>query len=167
MKKVDYLVIQSTESGEGIPVTKSDIIELHTADEALGGYGFNRPGIDYLIQPDGAMETLVSEDNPTTVDLWGISEGKKGVLGICKHIAYVGGRTEKEVKSKDSRTTAQTKSLEAIVRFYILKFPTIQVLGLDEAPAMKGKENPAFSVSIWLEEIGVPEINIFKKIKKE
>ncbi|WP_027395132.1 N-acetylmuramoyl-L-alanine amidase [Aquimarina latercula] len=167
MKKVDYLIIQSTESGEGIPVTKEDIIDLHTSDKKLGGYGFNRPGIDYLIQPDGSMETLVSEDNPTNVDLWGISEGKKGVLGICKHIAYVGGRTEKEVKPKDSRTTAQINSLEAIVKFYILKFPKIQVLGLDEAPAMKGKENPAFSVSIWLEEIGVPEINIFKKIKKE
>ncbi|WP_271769169.1 N-acetylmuramoyl-L-alanine amidase [Aquimarina algiphila] len=167
MKKVDYLIIQSTESGEGIPVTKEDIIDLHTSDKKLGGYGFNRPGIDYLIQPDGSMKTLVSEDNPTTVDLWGISEGKKGVLGICKHIAYVGGRTEKEVKPKDSRTTAQIKSLEAIVKFYVLKFPKIQVLGLDEAPAMKGKENPAFSVSIWLEEIGVPEINIFKKIKKE
>lgn len=167
MKKVDYLVIQSTESGEGIPVTKEDIIDLHTTDKKIGGYGFNRPGIDYLIQPDGSMETLVSEDNPTIVDLWGISEGKQGVLGICKHIAYLGGRTEKEVKSKDSRTTEQIKSLEAIVKFYVLKFPKIQVLGLDEAPAMKGKENPAFSVSIWLEEIGVPEINIFKKIKKE
>lgn len=167
MKKVDYLIIQSTESGEGIPVTKADIIELHTTDEAQGGYGFNRPGIDYLIQPDGSLETLISEDNPTTVDLWGISEGKKGLLGVCKHIAYVGGRTEKEVKSKDSRTTAQTKSLEAIVRFYILKFPKIQVLGLDEAPAKKGNENPAFSVSVWLEQIGVDERNIFKKIKKK
>ncbi|WP_281989714.1 N-acetylmuramoyl-L-alanine amidase [Aquimarina aggregata] len=167
MKKVDYLIIQSTGSGEGIPVTKEDIIDLHTTDKRQGGFGFNRPGIDYLIQPDGIMETLISEDNPTTVDLWGVSEGKKGVVGICKHIAYVGGRTEKEVKSKDSRTMAQIKSLEAIVKFYILKFPEIQVLGLDEAPAMKGEENPAFNVSVWLEEIDVAEQNIFKKIKKE
>jgi len=29
MKNVDYLIIQSTESGEGIPVTKADIIDLH------------------------------------------------------------------------------------------------------------------------------------------
>ncbi|WP_298546136.1 N-acetylmuramoyl-L-alanine amidase [uncultured Aquimarina sp.] len=166
MKKVDYLIIQSTASGEGIPVSKADIIELHTTEERLGGFGFNRPGIDYLIQPDGTMETLVSEDNPTTVDLWGISEGKQGIIGVCKHIAYAGGRTEKGVKSKDSRTTAQQQSLEAIVKFYVLKFPKIQVLGLNEAPAKKGEENPAFDVSIWLEEIGVPEINIFKKVKK-
>lgn len=167
MKKVDYLIIQSTASGEGIPITKGDIIDLHTTDKQQGGYGFNRPGIDYLIGLDGSMETLVSEDNPTTVDLWGISEGKQGIIGVCKHIAYAGGRTEKEVKSKDSRTTEQIKSLEAIVKFYVLKFPKIQVLGLDEAPTMKGKENPAFNVAIWLEEIGVPEINIFKKIKKK
>lgn len=166
MKKVDYLIIQSTESGEGIPVTKSDIIELHTTDERQGGFGFNRPGIDYLIQPDGSLETLISEDNPTAVDLWGISEGKNGVLGVCKHIAYVGGRTEKGVKPKDTRTTEQNKSLEAIVKFYTLKFPSIQVLGFDEAPTKKENENPAFSVSNWLEEIGIPEQHIFKKIKK-
>lgn len=166
MKKVDYLIIQSTESGEGIPVTKADIIDLHTTEKKQGGYGFNRPGIDYLIQPDGTMETFVSEDNPTTVDLWGISEGKHGILGICKHIAYAGGRTEKEVKSKDSRTTAQKNSLETIVKFYILKFPKIEVLGFNEAPTKEGEENPSFDVSIWLEEIGVSERNIFKKIEK-
>ncbi|WP_299186631.1 N-acetylmuramoyl-L-alanine amidase [uncultured Aquimarina sp.] len=167
MKNVDYLVIQSTESGEGIPITKEDIIDLHTTDKRQGGFGFNRPGIDYLIGLDGTMETLVSEDNPTTVDLWGVSKGKQGIIGVCKHIAYAGGRTEKEVKSKDSRTKLQQQSLEAIVKFYVLKFPKIQVLGLNEAPAKKGEENPAFDVSIWLEEIGIPEINIFKKIKKQ
>lgn len=166
MKKVDYLVLQSTASGEGIPVTKADIIDLHTADIANGGYGFNRPGIDYLVQPDGSLETIVSENTPTMVDLWGISEGKNGILGVCKHIAYAGGRTEKEVKVKDSRTKEQEDTLEIIVKFYILKFPNIQVLGFDEAPAKKGSENPGFEVAVWLECIGISEKNIFKKIQK-
>ncbi|WP_025663288.1 hypothetical protein [Aquimarina megaterium] len=166
MKKVDYLIIQSTESGEGTPVTKSDIIELHTTDVRQGGFGWKRPGLDYLIQPDGAMETLISEDNPTAVDLWGISEGKKGIYGICKHIGYVGGRTEKETKGKDTRTKDQLTTLETIVKFYILKFPSIQILGFNEAPAKKGEDNPGFEVSIWLEEIGIDEKNIFKKVKK-
>lgn len=167
MKKIDYLIIQNTESGEGIPVTKADIIELHTTEVKYGGLGFNRPGIDYLIQPDGTLETLVTEDNPTTVDLWGVSQGKQGIYGQCKHIAYAGGKTKKEVLSKDTRTKQQIESLERIVKFYILKFPELQVLGLNEAPTKTGLDNPAFDVAIWLEEIGIPEKNIFKKIKKE
>jgi len=120
-----------------------------------------------LYQPDGSIETLVSEDNPTSVDLWGVSEGKEGLYGICKHIAYAGGRTEKGIKPKNTLTKQQLASLEHTVKFYILKFPNIQVLGFNEVPAKKGEENPAFSVAIWLEEIGVAEKNIFKKIKKE
>ncbi|WP_299243034.1 N-acetylmuramoyl-L-alanine amidase [uncultured Aquimarina sp.] len=165
MKKVDYLIILSTDTGEGIPVTKEDIIDLHTTDKKQGGFGFNRPGIDALMQPDGSLDMLVSEDNPSMVDLWGFSEGKNGILGVYRIIAYVGGRTEKEVKVKDTRTKEQIQSLEDYVRFHTLRFPKIQVLGFDEAPAMKGKENPAFNVCNWLEEIGVPEQNIFKKIK--
>lgn len=166
MKKVDYLIIRSTASGERTLVTTSDIIELHTTEVRYGGYGFNRPGIDYLIQPDGTMETLISEDNPTVVDLWGISKGKHGIQGVSKIIGYVGGRTEKETKGKDTRTKDQLTTLETIVKFYILKFPNIQILGFNEAPAKEGEDNPGFEVSIWLEEIGVDEKNIYKKIKK-
>ena len=167
MKKVDYLIVRSTDSGEGIPVTKKDIIELHTSDQRIGGFGFNRPGIDYLVQPDGGLDTLISEDNPTMVDLWDLSKGKDGIVKIYKIISYVGGRTEKEVKPKNTTTAAQMESLEHIVKFYILKFPTIQVLGYDEIPSKEHEENPAFSISIWLEEIGVNERNIYKKNKKE
>lgn len=167
MNKVDYLILQSTQSGEGIPVTKADIIDLHTADITIGGYGFNRPGIDYLVQPDGSLETLIAEHSPTMVDLWGISEGKEGILGICKHIAYVGGKTQKEVKAKDTRTKEQEDTLEILVKFYILKFPHIRILGFDEAPAKKGMENPGFEVATWLETIGTPERNIFKQIQKQ
>ncbi len=166
MKTIDYLIIQSTDTGASVAVTLEDIIEVHTTPVQQGGYGWNRPGLDYLIHTDGVMDTLISEDNPTMVDLWGISEGKKGIQGVCKHIAYVGGRTEKETKGKDTRTKDQLHALEAIVRFYILKFPNIQILGFNEAPAKKGEDNPGFEVSIWLEEIGIPEHNIFKKLKQ-
>ena len=166
MKTIDYLIIQSTDTGESIPVTPEDIIEVHTTSKQQGGYGWNRPGIDYLLTRDGTMHTLISEDNPTMVDLWGISEGKKGIQGVCKHIAYEGGRTEKETKGKDTRTKDQHYNLETIVRFYILKFPNIQILGLNEAPAKQGEDNPGFEVSIWLEEIGIAEHNIYKKLKK-
>ena len=167
MKKVDYIVIQSTATGECVAVTPADIIALHTTTVKEGGYGWKRPGIDYLIHANGSMDTLIGEESPTDVDLWGLSEGKDAIQGMYKHIAYVEGRTEKEVKPKDTRTKAQLQALEAIVRFYILKFPNVQVLGFDEAPAKAGAENPGFDVSIWLEEIGIAEQHIYKKPKQD
>jgi len=163
MKKVDYLVIQSTETREVKHLDKGYIIDTHTSSIREGGFGFNRPGIDYLILQDGTLETIVSEDSPTTVDLWGVSTGNNGISGIVKHIAYAGGRTLKEAWSKDSRTEAQSKTLEAIVRFYILRFPEIVVLGFDEIASKSESENPAFSVSKWLSELAISEKNIYKK----
>ena len=165
MKKIEYLIIQSTETGIGIPVTKADIIDLHTSPVKEGGYGWKRPGFDYLIQPDGSLDTLISENNTTPVDLWGVSEGTEGILGTCKHIAYVGGKTEKETKVKDTRTTAQQAALDHIVKFYLLKFPNLQILGWDEVPGKEGSGNPGFAVNKWLDSIGVDPRNIYKALQ--
>ncbi|WP_025741902.1 hypothetical protein [Aquimarina pacifica] len=165
MKKIDFLVIQSTETGEGISVTPQEIVMVHTSDLRQGGMGWNRPGIDILIQPDGTIDTLISDANITDVDLWGFSEGKEGINGVFKTIAFVGGRTEKETKSKDTRTNEQLRTLEILIGYYTLNFPNIQVLGFDEAPHKSGSENPGFDVAIYLEEIGVEEKNIYKKLK--
>ena len=163
MKTIDYLIIQSTDTSERKNLQKGDVIDLHTRPVAKGGFGWPRPGVDYLILQDGVLETIVTEDNPTTVDLWNISQGKDGITGLAKHIAYVGGRTLKEAWSKDTRTEAQSNTLEAVIKFYILRFPKIIVMGFDEVESKLSSENPGFKVSEWLEEIGVTEKNIYKK----
>lgn len=161
MKKVDYLIILNTQTPEGKEVTKGDLITQHTNPVSHNGFGWNRPGIDYLIALDGELHTLLPEESPNVVDLWGISEGKKGMNGIAKYLAYTGGKTAKSTKNKDTRTTAQRKTLASIVQFYVKRFPQIQVLGFSEVPAKRGVENPSFDVAKWCEEIGIPKVNIF------
>ena len=161
MESIDFLIIQSTETGEGIPYGKTELILAHTTPENLGGKGWNRPGTDYLIRTDGSLETILPEDSPNTVDLWGIGQGEPGVHGNCKYVAYEGGKTEKETKYKDTRTSEQIATLETIIRFYIARFPKVRVLGFSEAPAKSESENPGFEVSTWLTELGIAPENIY------
>lgn len=161
MKTPDFLIIASTETGEGKEVTKADIIEQHTNSRAHGGQGFNRPGFDYLVQTDGNLETILQEEAPNEVDLWGISEGVNGISGLSKIVAFAGGMTEKATKEKDTRTDLQNDTLASIVKFYVKRFPQIQVLGWNQIPSKQGATNPAFDVPKWLQEIGIPSDNIY------
>lgn len=162
MQNPDYLIITSTQTGVGKPVTKAAIIEQHTQSVALGGHGFNRPGYDYLVQPDGALETIIQEENPNEVDLWGFSDGVNGLNGKTKILAFVGGMDKKGTKPKDTRSEEQKETLASVIQFYVKRFPKIQVLGWDQIPAKKGQHNPAFDVSGWLQELGIPSENLFQ-----
>ena len=167
MKKIDYLIITHTATGEGKAITKADIIVAHTTAKEKGGKGWNRPAIDYLIAEDGSLEVVLDENNVSEVDLWGISQGTNGLHGVAKYIAYVGGKTLKETKDKDTRTPEQMETLENIVRFYIKRFPKIQVLGFNEVPALEGEIAPHFQVGKWLEEIDIPREHIFNPSEEE
>lgn len=170
MKTSDYLIITSTETCEGVTVTPSMIVDWHTQPRAQGGLGFNRPGFDYLVQPDGRLEAILPETHPNDVDVWGCSEGADGISGTFRFLAYVGGRskataTGKAGKAKDTRTEAQKATLATVVAFYVRRFPEIQVLGWDEVPAKKGTGNPGFALIPWLKEHGISAENAY--VKKE
>lgn len=161
MKAPDYLIITGTETAEGKEVTKADVIESQTNSKAHGGLGLNRPGFDYLVNLEGELEVILPEGNPNEVDLFGISEGVNGINGSAKFLAFVGGLNEKGNKEKDTRTELQTDTLATVVKFFVKRFPSVQVLGWDQVPSKKGSKNPAFDVPKWLQEIGIPSDNIF------
>ncbi|MCB0374449.1 MAG: N-acetylmuramoyl-L-alanine amidase [Sinomicrobium sp.] len=164
MKKTDYLVILSTDTAEGAAISKADIITKHTALPREGGFGWNRPGIDYLVTPDGSLQTIILEASPADVDLWGVRQGQKPINGSVKYLAYAGGKTPKLTKDKDTRTDAQKDTLAAVVKFYVKRFPHVRVLGFNQIPAKQGQVNPAFDVPQWLTAIGIAEKNIFKDL---
>ena len=180
MKKTDYLVILNTRSEEGKKISKGDIITKHTGLPSRGGFGWNRPGIDYLVTLDGNLEVIIPEQSPSDVDLWGIRQGQKPMNGSVRYLAYAGGKApivkaekskkdangiaEIAAKDKDTRTDQQKDTLATIVKFYVKRFPGIQVLGFNQIPVKEGQENPAFDVAGWLTEIEIPEKNIFKDL---
>ena len=162
MKEVTHLVLHNTETPEGLAISPAQIIHLHTSPEIKGGYGWKRPGFDVLIGLDGTLHTIVNENNPTPVDLWSIGEGKNGVKGTFRHIAYVGGKTKTEKSRKDTRTKQQTETLTAIVKYYVKRFPNIIVVGIGDLPNSGDVFNPSFEVNSWLTSIGVPKKNQYK-----
>ena len=165
MKAVTHLVLHHTATPEGMEVTPEDIISLHTSKKSIRdtaffsseALGFERPGFDVLIGLDGTLHTLINEQDPSPVDLWGIGVGKAGVKGIYRHIAYVGGKTRSNKSRKDTRTLAQRKTLATIVQYYVARFPKIVVVGIGDLPNSGGVFNPAFDVNKWLTAIGVEE----------
>jgi len=161
MKKSDYLILLSTETPEQMQISKADIIWLHTNPPSLGGFGWNRPGIDYLVTRDGHLETIIPEDSPNEVDLWGIREGSN-LLGTARYLAYSGGKSEDGSQKKDTRTREQRGSMAAVVKFYVRRFPDIQVLGFDQVPSKQGLNNPGFDVAKWCRSLGLSEANIYK-----
>jgi len=163
MQPIDFLVIHSTDTPEGQDITAQQIGIQHTTSTEDGGLGFNRSGFDYLILRDGTLEVLTNETTPTRVDLWGLSGGRQGISGNLKHLAYVGGRTLKGKFWKDTRTDAQSRAMEVLIQFYVLRFPNIRILGRDDTYRTMESQNPAFDVFKWLELNGIPIRNRYRR----
>ena len=164
MKKPDYLILMSTETMEAQEYTKAELIGLHTSSPAHGGKGWNRPGVDDLILQNGSLQAIIPEESPNEVDLWGISEGVNGLNGQARFLAYSGGKSEDADVNEDTRTDEQKETLATVVKYYVKRHPKILVMGFDEIPNKKDTLNPGFEVAEWLEEIGISDSNIYKKI---
>lgn len=153
MNELRYLIIVNTETPAGEDVQIDELIRRDTDPEHLGGRGLNRPRMNDVITLSGELLTLVPEENNSEVDLWGISLGKDGLLGSAKYVGFVGGKTKDGQKDWDTRTDKQKEALKTYVKYHQLKHQGIQVMGLDEVPALKGEEMPGFNVAKWLESI--------------
>ena len=159
MKEITHLILCNTKTPEGLKISPSQIIHLHTSSEEKGGYGWNRPGFDVLIGLDGTLYTIINEGNPTEVDLWEVSQGKKGIKGTFRYVAYVGGLTKSGKSRKDTLTADQEETLKAIVKYYAVRFPNITIVGFGELPNNEDELNPGFEVNEWLTAVGVPKKN--------
>lgn len=155
-KEIKYLVIHCTATPEGRAVTSKDIRAWHTAPKPKGR-GWKQVGYSDMIHINGQIENLVPYDNDNLVEPWEITNGASGVNSVSRHIVYVGG-CDKKMKPKDTRTNEQKLSLEAYVKYKILRYPNIKVVGHNQLD--KGKACPSHDVSEWLREIGIDEKNI-------
>ncbi len=163
MKKLHYLIIVNTDTPAGEEFSKDQLIEYHTTPEHLGGLGLNRPRIDDLISLEGELINIIPEGQLSEVDQWGIAQGVDPLNGQAKYVALVGGRTKDSKKSWDTRTREQKESLATYVKYHALRHPELQVLGLDQVPALTGSDMPGFNVPKWLANIGLEEQHIFKQ----
>lgn len=154
MARIKYLVIHCTATPEGREVTAADIRHWHTDPVRKGGRGWKQVGYTDLIHLDGKVERLVKNNEDAEVDPWEVTNGAAGYNAVSRHIVYAGGCASDGKTPKDTRTPAQRKALEAYVKDFHRRFPSVRIVGHRELAA---KACPSFDVQRWLREIGVEQ----------
>lgn len=153
MARLRYLVIHCTATPQGREVTAADIRHWHTDPVTKGGRGWKQVGYTDLIHLDGKVERLVRNNEDMEVDPWEVTNGAAGYNAVSRHIVYAGGVAKDGRTPADTRTPEQRKAMEAYVKDFRRRFPSVRIVGHHELNP--GKACPSFDVQRWLREIGV------------
>lgn len=152
MAKMKQLVLHCTATPEGRKVTSADIRTWHTNPVSKGGRGWKQVGYTDMIHLDGRVERLVENNEDMNVDPWEVTNGATGHNSVSRHVVYVGGVARDGKTPKDTRTPAQLKAMEAYVKDFHRRFPSVRIIGHNELAA---KACPSFDVQKWLQSIGI------------
>ena len=152
MAQLERLVLHCTATPEGREVSAADIRHWHTDPVSKGGRGWKQVGYTDMIHLDGRVERLVANNEDAEVDPWEITNGAKGHNSTSRHVVYVGGCEAHSQVPKDTRTPAQRAAMEAYVKDFHRRFPSIPIVGHNQLAA---KACPSFDVQAWLKEIGI------------
>lgn len=152
MAKMKQLVLHCTATPEGRKVTSADIRAWHTNPVSKGGRGWKQVGYTDMIHLDGRVERLVQNNEDMNVDPWEVTNGATGHNSVSRHVVYVGGVARDGKTPKDTRTPAQLKAMEAYVKDFHRRFPSVRIIGHNELAA---KACPSFDVQKWLQSIGI------------
>ena len=127
MRKINEIIVHCTATPEGREVTVQDIDRWHRQR------GWNGIGYHYVVYLDGSIKGGRPEE-ATGAHCTGHNAGSIGVV-------YVGG-TDKEGRSKDTRTEAQKKALRSLLRHLKGKYPNARISGHRDYAA---KDCPCFN----------------------
>lgn len=150
MRAINHIVLHCTATR---PEATVESIQNHWRKKLK----WKSPGYHYLIEADGTVHTLQSEDKQTN--------GVRGHNEDSIHVSYIGGIDE-NAKPKDTRTDEQNEALAGLIRSLMAKYPNADVKGhRDFSPDKNGngvidfweriKECPSFDVSNWLSTLGI------------
>lgn len=121
MSKIDAIIIHCSATKEGQDIKAKDIDRMHRQR------GFSQIGYNYVIDLDGTVE------KGRSLSMYGAHCNSKGFSGVSynKHsvgICYIGG-LDKNGKPKDTRTSAQKRSLRDVVNAICQEYTIIEILG--------------------------------------
>lgn len=156
--KIKYLVLHCTATPEGREITSEMIRHWHM-DPPPAGRGWSRVGYTDMIHLDGSLENLTPYDSDDDIEAWELTNGAVGINSISRHIVYAGG-LDANMVAKDTRTPAQLDTMAVYVKFMVKRYPDILVAGHNQFAA---KACPSFDVPTWLQSLGIPEKNIYRK----
>lgn len=155
-RPLKYLVIHCSATPEGRDVRPEQIIRWHEQRWGKGAIGYRS-----FIDIHGVSHRLRAANMNAIVEPEEITFGVAGINSESHHICYAGGMNRSGDTPKDTRTDAQKKALESIIRFYLENInPAIYIAG---HYAFSNKACPSFNVPEWLRSIGIPEENIWNR----
>lgn len=138
MREITEIILHCAATPEGKDFTVADIDRWHRARK------FNGIGYHYVIYRDGS----VHPGRPVERQGAHCTGHNVRSIGVC----YIGGCATDGKTPKDTRTPAQCKALERLVRELMGKYPKATVHGHREFAA---KACPSFDVQKWLKETGI------------
>jgi len=156
MARIEFGTLHCAATPEGLNMKAKQVADYHMRPVAKGGRGWDRPGYSQVVELDGTTVTLRAYNDNDMVESHEMTWGAVGINHKAIHVCYIGGVDKKGIP-KDTRTEAQKKALESIVKSWIAKWPWIKIIGHYD---VSRKACPSFPVAKWLREIGIPEVNI-------
>lgn len=130
MRQINRIIVHCSATREGQNVTVNDIKKWHVRDNKWKNIGYH-----YVIHLDGSIH-LGRDESEIGAH---VANHNKDSIGIC----YVGG-VDLANKAKDTRTDAQKRSLEILIRSLLIKYPKATIHGHREFAA---KDCPSFDVA--------------------
>lgn len=124
-RQIKYIAVHCTASSQKT-----------TIESLLSGFrarGFKKPGYHYVISIDGAVHTLLGEEE--------VSNGVKGYNSVCINVAYIGGIEKRGGKlvGVDNRSEAQKESLIRLLSSLKARYPQATIQGhRDFSPDLNG-----------------------------
>ena len=139
MRDIDYIVLHCTATS---PAATVESIKRYWRESLK----WKSPGYHYIIDPKGKRHVLESILKPTN--------GVRGYNDRSIHVSYIGG-IDSNGKAKDTRTAAQKRETECLLRELLEILPCRpDILGHRDFPGVN-KDCPSFDVQKWLKEIGL------------
>lgn len=157
-RRIDMIVVHCTATPEGRDMTVEEIRRIHMRDNGWSDIGYH-----YVIYRDGTIH------GGRPVDLIGAHASGYNAHSIG--VVYVGGLTAEGSMPKDTRTTAQRKSLQELLKALCKLYPKAKIVGHRElskdrngdgqiTPDEWQKQCPCFEVSTLRTELR--KQNIYK-----
>jgi N-acetylmuramoyl-L-alanine amidase len=147
--KKKYLVIHCTAGSQNIEPVES-ILGMIYGEHGVKSLGGSRGGYHIMVQKDGKCVQVYKDDFT--------AYGASGYNSSGIHLNWMGGA------ASFNMTSAQAKTLTAVVKTYIERYPTIKLCGHNQI-AKSSKSCPRFFVPAYAKKLGIQNSQILSTVK--
>lgn len=119
MRKIERIFVHCSAGNQSN--TANEIVDYHLRPVSRKGRGWKSPGYHYIIEADGKIVSVLSEEK--------VSNGVRGYNSTAINVCYVGGvdTSKPGLPPIDNRTPQQKASLLSLLRLLKRKYPAAKI----------------------------------------